>query len=112
MPEHPRHPPVTLKLEILHRCFKLREDVKLVSEETRNSRASIYSWRRKYIWEGTLALLNEKDVPRGKLTEGSLYSTTEIELLKEHIQDMQMEIDIFKKTIHVLKKTLASTRPP
>lgn len=48
--------------------------------------------------------MNEKDVPRGKLPEGSLDSTTEIEQLKEQIQDMQMEIDILKETIHVLKK--------
>lgn len=41
--EHPRHPPVALKLEILHRCFELGEDIKLVSEETGYSRASIYS---------------------------------------------------------------------
>lgn len=103
-PAHPRHPPVALKLDILHRCFELGEDVKLVSEETGYSRASIYSWRRKYIRKGTLALMNEKDVPRGKLAEGSLGSTTEIEQLKEQMQDMQIEIDILKETIHVLKK--------
>jgi putative transposase len=28
-PEHPRHPPIELKLEILHRCFELGEDVQI-----------------------------------------------------------------------------------
>ena len=31
--EHPRHPPLELKLEVLHRCFELGEDVQLVSNE-------------------------------------------------------------------------------
>ena len=31
--EHPRHPLLNLKLEILHRCFELGEDVQLVANE-------------------------------------------------------------------------------
>ena len=46
-PEHPRHPAAELKLEILHRCFELGEDVKSVANEVGYSRASIYAWRRK-----------------------------------------------------------------
>ncbi len=103
-PEHPRHPPVDLKLEIIYRCFELGEDLKSVSEEIGYSRASIYAWRRKYIRKGTLALMNGKDVPREKLTEGTLSDTKEIEQLKEQMQDMQLEIDILKETINVLKK--------
>ena len=53
MPEHPRHPPINLKLEILHRCFELGEDVKLVSEEIGYNQASIYAWKRKYIEKRT-----------------------------------------------------------
>lgn len=36
-PEHPRHPSVDLKLETIHRCFELGEDVKSVSEEIGHS---------------------------------------------------------------------------
>lgn len=103
-PEHPRHPPIDLKLKTLYRCFELGEDIKSVSEEIGYSRASIYAWRRKYIQKGTLALMNEKDIPRKELTAGDLSSIKEIGQLKEQMQDMQMEIDILKETINVLKK--------
>ncbi|NCB27439.1 MAG: IS3 family transposase, partial [Bacteroidia bacterium] len=48
-PDHPRHPPVNLKLEAIHRCFELGEDVKSIADEIGYSRASIYTWRRRYI---------------------------------------------------------------
>lgn len=48
--------------------------------------------------------MNEKDMPREKMTEGSLNDTKELEQLKEQMQDMRMEIDILKETINVLKK--------
>ena len=32
-PQHPRHPSLEVKLNILHRCFELGEDVLLVAEE-------------------------------------------------------------------------------
>ena len=54
--------------------------------------------------------MNNKNIPSGKLTEGSssrikiISSTEEIETLRSQMQDMQMEIDILKETINVLKK--------
>ena len=53
-PDHPRHPSVEVKLQVLHRCFEHGEDVKSVSEEIGYSRASIYNWRRKYLQRGRL----------------------------------------------------------
>lgn len=47
---------------------------------------------------------------RGKLVEGKAASSQEIGELKAKIQDMQIEIDIPKETIDVLKKTQASAR--
>jgi transposase-like protein len=102
--EHPRHPSVELKLEVLHRCFELGEDVKSVSDEIGYSRASIYAWRRKYIQRGTIALMNPTDDPRGKLAEGFASSSEEIDAMRAKMQDMQMQIDILKETINVLKK--------
>lgn len=101
---HPRHPPVNLKLEVLHRCFELGEDVKSVSDEIGYSRASIYTWRRKYLQKGMTALMNPAHDPRGKLVPGTASSSEEINELKEQVQDMQMQIDILKETINVLKK--------
>ena len=103
-PAHPRHPPASMKLEVLHRCFELGEDVKSVSDEIGYSRASIYIWRRKYLRKGTIALMNPGDNPRGKLVPGTASSSEDINDLKGQVHDMQMQIDILKETINVLKK--------
>lgn len=103
-PDHPRHPTVELKLATIHRCFELGENVQLVSEEIGYSRASIYNWRKTYIQKGAAALMNVGDDPRGKLLEGKLTSSKEVEQLKSQMQDMQLEIDILKEALEVLKK--------
>lgn len=109
-PEHPRHPPLKLKLDVLHRCFELGEDVQLVSNEIGYSTARIYNWRRKYIQKGTYALMNSpKEHPRGKLLEGQPSSSEDLDELRLRMQEIQLEIDILKETIDVLKKTPAST---
>jgi len=83
---------------------ELGENVQLVSEEIGYSRASIYTWRKKYILKGATALMNTGDDPRGKLPEGEPVSSKEVEQLKAQMQDMQLEIDILKETLDVLKK--------
>jgi len=98
-PDHPRHPSLKLKLETIHRCFELGENVQLVSEEIGYSRASIYTWLK-----GATALMNTGDDPRGKLPNGEPASSKEVEQLKAQMQDMQLEIDILKETLDVLKK--------
>jgi transposase-like protein len=103
-PDHPRHPLLKLKLDTIHRCFELGENIQLVSEEIGYSRASIYIWRKKYILKGAIALMDTSDDPRGELPEGKPSSTKDIEQLKAQIQDMQLEIDILKETLDVLKK--------
>lgn len=104
-PEHPRHPPLELKINALHRCFELGEDVQSVSDEIGYSTASIYQWRRKYIQEGRAALMkpsNERE--RGILQEGTPATNEEIKQLKAQVQNMQLEVDILKATLDVLKK--------
>lgn len=103
-PDHPLHPPLTKKLDILRRCFELGENIQLVSEETGYSRASIYTWRKKYIQKGAVALMNLADDPRGKLPEGKPAPSNAFESLKSQLQEMQLEIDILKEIIEVLKK--------
>lgn len=65
-PDHPRHPPVELKLKVLHRCFELGEDVQSVAAEIGYSRASIYTWRRKYLQKGMIALMNKSPIKSSK----------------------------------------------
>ena len=111
--EHPRHPPLEQKLQILHRCFEMGEDVQSVSNEVGYSTASIYTWRRKYIQKGAAALMNpSKERGRGKLTEGKAFDSRELDELKAKLQDMQLEIDILKQTIDVLKKDPGINRIP
>ncbi len=102
--EHPLHPPIELKLDVLHRCFERGESVELVSEEIGYSRTSIYMWRKKYIHKGATALMNTKDNPRGKLPQGEPVSSESVEQLKAQMKDMQLELDILKETLNVLKK--------
>lgn len=91
--DHPRHPSLEQKLQILHRCFELGEDVQSVSNEVGYSTASIYAWRRKYIQKGAAALMNPpNERRRGKLIEGNAASSQEIDELKTKIQDMQIEL--------------------
>ncbi len=52
--------------------------------------------------------MNHKNITPGTLVEGSVSSTDissdEINQLKAQMQDMQLEIDILKETINVLKR--------
>lgn len=49
--------------------------------------------------------MNTGDDLRGILPEGEPSSSKEVEQLKSQMQDMQLEIDILKETLNVLKKT-------
>ena len=104
--EHPRNPPVEVKMEAIHRCFEFGESIKSVSEDIGYTRASIYSWRKKYLQGGITALMNDKNIKPGTLTEGASSTESALDLaqLQAQIRDMQMEIDILKETINVLKK--------
>ena len=102
--EHPLHPSAETKLTILERCFINGENIQLVSEETGYSRTSIYRWRKLYVSQGAAALMNEKDRPRGELEEGCQASSDEIRELQQQMLEMQMEIDILRETLKVIKK--------
>ena len=49
-PEHPRNPSLDVKLDAIHRCFQLGENIKYVSEDIGYSRTSIYQWRNHKIF--------------------------------------------------------------
>jgi transposase InsO family protein/transposase-like protein len=103
-PQHPLHPSAEVKLEIIKRCFARGENVKLVSEETGYSRSSIYKWRRNYIDKGNLSLMKKKDDIQRKEISSKNIADDELSSLKAQINDMQLEIDLLKETINVLKK--------
>ena len=109
-PDHPRNPPLDVKLDAIRRCFEHGENIKYVSEDIGYSRASIYQWRKRYLKEGTLGLMNNKNISSGELKEGTTpaessdSSSHEMAELRNQMLEMQMEIDILKETINVLKK--------
>ncbi|MEG0191504.1 MAG: IS3 family transposase [Lachnospiraceae bacterium] len=106
LPEHRRHPSLEEKLEIIHCCFEKGNPIKLVSEETGYSRASIYTWRRLYLVGGaSLLISNKKHLPREELSAGSNFKfDSAVEELTAKIKDLELDNDILKETIEILKK--------
>lgn len=117
-PEHPRNPSMKIKLNALKRCFEKGENIRAVSEDIGYSRTSIYKWRKRYLKEGTLGLMNNKSILSGELNteleskETMTTSNNEMNELKKQMQEMQLEIDVLKETIHVLKKDPGIDRKP
>ena len=109
IPEHKKHPTLELKLSIIRCCFQEGEEIKSVSEETGYSGASIYLWRRKYVVGGASSLVSKKKhLPRGKIiTDTSGHDSRQEELVSK-IKELEMENDILKETIKILKKMRAS----
>lgn len=105
-PTHRKHPTLEMKLNILHRCFEVGEDIKSVSEDAGYSRASIYSWRRKYLNGGAGALISQKKhLPRGELTSEILTAVDkDQENLLVKVKELELENDMLKETIKILKK--------
>jgi len=89
--DHPRNPPANVKLDAINRCFKLGESVKLVSEEIGYTTASIYNWRKKYLYGGAASLVNKKNIMIDDLPEISTVSDSEdIEKLRKQMLDLQL----------------------
>ena len=105
-PNHPRNPDANLKLDAIKRCFSLGEGVEYVSRDIGYSRASIYSWYRKYQKFGVAGLMSsKKQIKRENIdfnTEPS--KQQEISELQEKIKQLQMEVDVLKEALNLLKK--------
>ena len=105
-PNHPRNPDANLKLDAIKRCFSLGEGVEYVSRDIGYSRASIYSWYRKYQKFGVAGLVSsKKQIKRENIdfnTEPS--KQQEISELQEQIKQLQMEVDVLKEALNLLKK--------
>lgn len=95
------------KLEIIQRCFIDGENVKSVSEEIGYTPSSIYGWYRRYRKKGIFPSMKKSD--KHAVTPNAA-NAENIDDLKAQMLEMQMEIDILKETINVLKKTPASIR--
>ena len=95
-----------MKLNEINRCFSLGEGVEYVSRDIGYSRASIYSWYRKYQKFGVTGLMSsKKQIKRENIdfnTEPS--KQQDISELQEQIKQLQMEVDVLKEALNLLKK--------
>ena len=97
---HFKHTSADFKLNVIRRCFVDGESVQLVSDEIGYTPSSIYGWYRRYQAKGSLSLMKKPDTKPSAAKE----SPDDLEAIKAQMLDMQMEIDILKETINILKK--------
>ena len=98
-----RQAPAELKQSIIKRCFIDGEPVKLVAEEIGYTPSLIYKWIREYREKGNFSSM-KKTTANIEVNPSEIESIEDINALKAQMLDMQMEIDILKETINVLKK--------
>ena len=105
-PNHPRYPDTNLKLEAIKRCFSLGEGVEYVSREIGYSRMSIYAWYRQYRKYGMAGLMSsKKQIKREKIDfNAESVPQSEISDLQDQIKQLQMEVDVLKEALNLLKK--------
>lgn len=81
-------------------CLLKGMTVKSISEELNYSPDTIYRWRKIFLDRGY-----KIDMSRAKYTKNSeMQSQKELEKMRAQMHEMQLEIDILKETINVLKK--------
>lgn len=95
-----------LKRNTIDRCIFRGESVKSVAEDIGYSHSLVYKWLREYQKKGCIPSVKKHiaDTLHTSSDISSLSSVESIEELKAQMLDMQMEIDILKETINVLKK--------
>lgn len=103
---HPRHPDTNLKLEAIKRCFSLGEGVEYVSREIGYSRMSIYKWYRQYKKYGVAGLMSSKKQIKRENIDFNAESVPvqDISELQDQIKQLQMEVDVLKEALNLLKK--------
>ena len=92
-----------MKHNVIKRCLIQGEPVKLVAEEIGYTSSLIYKWIREYREKGYFSPM-KKTTANIDVNPTDITSVEDINQLKAQMLDMQMEIDILKETINVLKK--------
>jgi len=99
-PEHPLHAPLELKLNAIRRCFENGESVTSVAKDIRYTAASIYYWYQKYLKEGLMGLQKKQRSVKQDASE----SSDDAKALAEKVHRLQLEVDILKETLNIIKK--------
>ena len=89
------------KMTVIHRCVDNGEDIHLLAKEFNLHKSTIYTWRRLYLREGPTAFMAKKK--QGKRTTKDIQSN-DVNELKAQLLDLQLENDILRETIDILKK--------
>ena len=89
------------RLDVVHRCVDLGEDVHLIAKEFNRDVTTIYAWCRIYKKEGHIALMKKT---KKKQPATAVSEIDNIEELKTQMLELQLENDILRETINVLKK--------
>ena len=92
-----------MKHNVIKRCLIQDEPVKLVAEEIGYTSSLIYKWIREYREKGYFSPM-KKTTANIDVNPTDITSAEDINQLKAQMLGMQMEIDILKETINVLKK--------
>ena len=98
-----------MKHNVIKRCLIQGEPVKLVAEEIGYTSSLIYKWIREYREKGYFSPM-KRTTANIDVNPTDIIFAEDINQLKAQMLGMQMEIDILKETINVLKKTPASIR--
>lgn len=101
--KHWKQASMDLKQSTIRRCLIDNEPVKLVAEEIGYSPSLIYKWLREYREKGHVSSM-KKTTANVDVNPADINASEDIKALKAQLIDMQMEIDILKETINVLKK--------
>lgn len=99
--KHWKQAPDELKQSVIRRCIIDGEPVKSISEEIGYSPSLIYKWLRCYREKGFTSHMKNTNA---NLNPNDIISAEDMDTLKAQMLEMQMEIDILKETINVLKK--------
>lgn len=99
----------SVKMEALKRCFEDGESITQVAGEIGYTRTTIYKWYRTYLQEGDLGLMRKRKdpLPREPLEQKPAAEPPDeasVEALKKQIRDHQMDVDILKEAMNILKK--------
>ena len=101
--KHWRQAPIELKHDVIKRCFMKGESVKLVAKEIGYTPSLIYKWIREYREKGCFQSM-KKTTANINVNPNDITSAEDLDELKAKMLDMQMEINILKETINILKK--------
>ena len=97
---HYKQAAAELKEQAIRRCLIDGEPVRSIAEDIGYTESIVYKWLRSNREKGICSNMKKSK----KTTPSDLQAVDNIEDLKEKMLDMQMEIDILKETINVLKK--------